>query len=433
MVGCFKKNKALCSLFVYLVLPMVMFIAIQPANADDNVLDEMIKESYHSAVDDRFDNFLFRSDMGIDSDYAIVSKKTIATTEKAIAFYQDILSRGGWPKLAVHNLRLGSSTALVQKLRERLIISGDLDSSKGFSSVFDSYVESAVKLFQMRHGLHPSGVVDDSTISAMNVPVDFRIRQLRLNLVRIEKLLEKNMGISYVLVNIPAASLEAVANGKVELRSEVIVGRIDRQTPILHSRINRIIFNPYWVIPRSIIKNDVMSLLRQYPQYLKDNNIHMINDKGKEVFSEEVDWNSDDPPNFIFRQEPGKINAMASTKIEFYSQYNTYMHDTPEPTLFNNILRFETSGCVRVRNIIDLDVWLLKNNPDWSRYNIEEVIKTRKTTPIQLAKEVPIHFVYISAWSSKDSIIQFRDDIYGLDNVHIEYIPLPERHYEDHA
>ncbi|KAE9517874.1 murein L,D-transpeptidase [Candidatus Liberibacter asiaticus] len=426
MVGYLKINKRLYCFFVYLILPMGLSLVEQPIHA--SVLDEIINESYHSIVNDRFDNFLARVDMGIDSDIPIISKETIAQTEKAIAFYQDILSRGGWPELPIRPLHLGNSSVSVQRLRERLIISGDLDPSKGLSVAFDAYVESAVKLFQMRHGLDPSGMVDSSTLEAMNVPVDLRIRQLQVNLMRIKKLLEQKMGLRYVLVNIPAASLEAVENGKVGLRSTVIVGRVDRQTPILHSRINRIMFNPYWVIPRSIIQKDMMALLRQDPQYLKDNNIHMIDEKGKEVFVEEVDWNSPEPPNFIFRQDPGKINAMASTKIEFYSRNNTYMHDTPEPILFNNVVRFETSGCVRVRNIIDLDVWLLKDTPTWSRYHIEEVVKTRKTTPVKLATEVPVHFVYISAWSPKDSIIQFRDDIYGLDNVHVGIIPLPEDH-----
>ncbi|AKK19915.1 L,D-transpeptidase family protein [Candidatus Liberibacter africanus] len=431
MIEYLKRNKILHRFFVYLMLPMVVFVIRYPARAD--VLDEMIKESYHTSIDGRFDNVLSRSEMSVNSDSALVSKMTVAQMEKAIAFYQSIQDRGGWPQLESHHLHLGSSSVLVQRLRERLIISGDLDSSKGFSSVFDSYVESAVKFFQIRHGLLPSGIVDDSTLQALNVSVEMRIRQLRVNLLRINNLLGKKMGVRYVMVNIPSASLEAVDSGRVELRSVVIVGKVDRQTPILHSRINRIVFNPYWVIPRSIIQKDIMAIQRQDPQYLKENNIHMINDRGKEVFADEVDWDSADAPNFLFRQDPGKINAMASTKIEFYSRNNTYMHDTPDPTLFDNVLRFETSGCVRVRNIMDLNIWLLKNNSNWSRYNIEEVVKTRKTTPVQLTKEIPIHFIYISAWSTKDSIIQFRDDIYGLDNIHIESIPLPEEHSVDSA
>ncbi|KGB27422.1 amidase [Candidatus Liberibacter solanacearum] len=412
--------------FTYLILLMGLFLVKYPVRAD--ILDEITKESYHANVDNRFDTFLSRPDIGIDSDAAIVSNETITNTEKAIVFYQDIVSRGGWQQLANRPLRLGDSSVLVQKLRERLIISGDLDSSKGFSSVFDSYVESAVKFFQARHGLFPDGVVDIATLKAINVPADLRLRQLRVNLLRISNLLKSKMGSRYVLINIPSASMEAVENDKVALRSVAIVGRIDRQTPILHSKIDRIMLNPYWVIPRSIIKKDLVELVREYPEYLKESNIHIINDKGKEVLPEDVDWNSADLPHFIFRQDSGKNNAMASTKIEFYSQNNSYMHDTPEPFLFSNTVRFETSGCVRVKNIIDLNVWLLKNMPGWSRHDIEEVIKTRKTTPVKLDMEVLIHFVYISAWSTKDLVVQFRDDVYGLDNVYINSIPLPGKY-----
>ncbi|CAL9918927.1 L,D-transpeptidase YcbB [Candidatus Liberibacter solanacearum] len=207
--------------FTYLILLMGLFLVRYPVRAD--ILDEITKESYHANVDNRFDTFLSRPDIGIDSYAAIVSNETIANTEKAIVFYQDIVSRGGWQQLANRPLRLGDSSVLVQKLRERLIISGDLDSSKGFSSVFDSYVESAVKFFQARHGLFPDGVVDIATLKAINVPADLRLRQLRVNLLRISNLLKSKMGSRYVLINIPSASMEAVENDKVALRSVAIV------------------------------------------------------------------------------------------------------------------------------------------------------------------------------------------------------------------
>ncbi|MBY7649250.1 MAG: amidase [Candidatus Liberibacter europaeus] len=403
------------------------FIVCPPLYAD--VLDDVIKDFYHSNSDGRFDTLLSRSDIEIDSDNAIVSNATVANIKKAILFYQSIVDKGGWPQLPYDkSLQLGSTSILVQKLRERLIISHDLDPSKGFSTVFDSYVESAVKYFQVRHGLPPEGIVTESTIRAMNVPADVRLRQLRVNLARILALLKQNMGNRYVIVNIPSATIDAVEGDKVVWSSVAIVGRTDRQTPILHSKINRIVLNPYWVIPRSIIKNDVMSLMRQDPSYLTESNIHLINYEGVEVKPEDVDWHASEAPNLIFRQDPGKINAMASTKIEFYSQSNAYMHDTPEPALFRNPMRFETSGCVRVSNITNLSVWLLKDTPGWSRNNIEKVIQTRKTTPIIVNNPISVHFVYISAWSAKDLVVQFRDDVYGLDNIHKASVPLSISH-----
>jgi len=117
----------------------------------------------------------------------------------------------------------------------------------------------------------------------------------------------------------------------------------------------------------------------------------------------------------MFRQDPGKTNAMASTKINFHNPNNEYMHDTPEQGLFNKLMRFDSSGCVRVQNVRDLATWLLSETPGWPRQHIEQVISTRVNTPITLAAEVPVYFVYISAWSARDGIVQFRDDIYNLD------------------
>ncbi|MFY8102127.1 MAG: L,D-transpeptidase family protein, partial [Allorhizobium sp.] len=136
---------------------------------------------------------------------------------------------------------------------------------------------------------------------------------------------------------------------------------------------------------------------------------------GNEVPPETVDWNAEKAPNLMFRQDPGKINAMASTKIDFHNPHNEYMHDTPQQGLFNKLMRFESSGCIRVQNVRDLVTWLLRDTPGWSRQEIERVITTRQNTPIKLAEEVPVYIVYITAWSTRDNIVQFRDDIYQKD------------------
>ncbi|AHA27698.1 L,D-transpeptidase family protein [Candidatus Liberibacter americanus] len=414
--------------FIPLILCFLYSIFFVSFSVYANTLDEVIENSYHSNANSSFDASISSINYKMNSDVPLVSSISVANIERSIAFYRSIVNRGGWQELPEYgSMRLGDNGVLVQRLRERLIISGDLDPSLGFSAVFDSYVKAAVEFFQIRHGLLPNGIVDKSTIAAMNVPADFRLRQLLVNLSRIKIMLKKNMGSRYVVANIPDATIEAVDGGKVAFRSIAIVGRVDRQTPILHSKIRRIVFNPYWVIPRSIIKKDIIDLIREYPSYLKDNNIRILNYKGIEITPEDVDWELPDASNFIFRQDPGKINAMASTKIEFYSNANVYMHDTPEPALFGNIDRFETSGCIRVSNITNLSLWLLKETPGWSRSHIEEIIKTRKTTPVVLSAEVPIHFIYISAWSVKDSVVQFRDDIYGLDNIST-HVPSPIVH-----
>ena len=219
------------------------------------------------------------------------------------------------------------------------------------------------------------------------------------------------------MVNIPAARIEAVEGGNVSQRHTAVVGKIDRQTPILNSKIHEVILNPYWTAPKSIIQKDIIPLMRKNPQYLANNKIRLYNAQGQEVPPESVDWNTDDAVKLMFRQDPGKINAMSSTKINFHNQHAVYMHDTPQKSYFNKLMRFDSSGCVRVQNVRDLDVWLLKNTAGWDRQNIENTIKSGVNTPIQVSDPVPLHFVYITAWSTGDGVVQFRDDIYKMDGA----------------
>jgi L,D-transpeptidase YcbB len=158
-------------------------------------------------------------------------------------------------------------------------------------------------------------------------------------------------------------------------------------------------------------------LMRKDPTYLTRNNIRLFDGKGTEVPPEAVDWNAPKAPNLMFRQDPGKNNAMASTKINFHNPNNEYMHDTPQQGLFNKLMRFESSGCVRVQNVRDLITWLLRDTAPWTRQEIERVIALRQNNPIKLAQEVPVYFVYITAWSAKDGVVQFRDDIYQRDGA----------------
>ncbi|RVI10046.1 murein L,D-transpeptidase, partial [Sinorhizobium meliloti] len=175
--------------------------------------------------------------------------------------------------------------------------------------------------------------------------------------------------------------------------------------------------NPYWTAPRSIIQKDIMPLMRKDPTYLARNAIRLLDGNGNEVSPETIDWQAEKAPNLMFRQDPGKINAMSSTKINFHNEHAVYMHDTPQQGLFNKLMRFESSGCVRVQNVRDLSTWLLKETPGWARQQIEATIKSGVNTPIKLAEEVPVYFTYITAWSAKDRVVQFRDDIYQRDGA----------------
>lgn len=382
-------------------------------------LQAIINSPRRGNWEDQFDAKNSRATTDVATRIPVTSQATVGFVERAIVKYQGIVARGGWPMIpADKKLQLGSIEPEVRLLRQRLMVSGDLDAAGGISNSFDSYVDGAVKKFQARHGLPADGVIGSFTFQALNVPADIRLGQLETNLVRLRSM-SGSLGERYVMVNIPAAKIEAVENGRVVQRHTAIVGQIDRQTPIFNSKIHEIILNPYWTAPRSIIERDIVPLMRKDPTYLERNSIRLIDNKGNEVDPQTIDWFAEEAPNLIFRQDPGKINAMASTKINFHNPYAVYMHDTPQKSLFNKLMRFESSGCVRVQNVRDLTTWLLRDTPGWSRQQIEATIQTGKNMPILLTKPVPVYFVYITAWASEDGVVQFRNDVYKRDGADV--------------
>lgn len=381
--------------------------------------DMALSAAGQGSWDDQFDSQA-SGGVQVASNQPVLSLATTGYTEMAIAQYNRIVALGGWPMVPAEQgtLQIGMLHPAVSALRQRLFVSGDLAREAGMSQAFDSYVDAAVRRFQARHGLPSDGVVGAVTYRAMNVSAQMRLNQLYTNLERLHKMTAKTVRESrFVMVNIPAAQIEVVQDGVVAQRHTAIVGKIDRQTPLLDSKINEVILNPFWTVPKSIIRRDIIPLMRKSPDYLTQNNIRLFDKKGQEVSPQSVDWNTDEAVNLMFRQDPGKINAMSSTKINFYNPYAVYMHDTPQQGMFNNLMRFDSSGCIRVQNIRDLNLWILQNTPGWDRARMEAVIRSRQNTPIAVRDPVPLHFVYISAWSTGDGVIQFRDDIYHMDGA----------------
>lgn len=347
-----------------------------------------------------------------------LSPQTLAATEQAIERYRDIINRGGWGQLPENTrLRLGARGPAVVALKQRLILSGDIEPTGGTPDTFDSYVEGAVKRFQTRHGLNATGIVSGATVTAMNVPADVRLRQLETNLVRLRSF-AGNLGNRYVIVNIPAALVETVENGQVYSRHAAGVGKIDRQSPIMNAKIVEINFNPFWTVPASIIKKDLIPKMRADPNYLRENKIRVYNLQGIEVPSEQVNWNSDEATKFMFRQDPGAdLNSMGFVRINIPNPHGVYMHDTPAKGIFGDDFRFVSSGCVRVQNVRDYVAWLLKETPGWSRDQIDEAIRSGQRIDARLVQPVNVYWTYVTAWALPDGLVQFRDDIYNRDGL----------------
>ena len=224
----------------------------------------------------------------------VLSQATFDATAGAISRYQSLVSAGGWPVVRAERvMRLGSEGDVVVTLRRRLAASGDLDPSAGDLPVFDSFVDAGVRRFQARHGLQQTGIVDKDTLSALNVPADVRLRQLQINLVRL-KAFSGNLGERFVMANIPAAAVETVENGVVATHHVAGVGRFERQSPVMMTKATDIDFNPFWTVPASIIKKDLIPRMQSDPNYLAEHKIRIFDKAGNEVQASQINWNSDD-------------------------------------------------------------------------------------------------------------------------------------------
>lgn len=347
------------------------------------------------------------------------SAETAAYTQAAIQQYSAIMQSGGWPTVPGEQLlKIGVRAPSVVRLRERLAITGDLPQVGGASDSFDSFVDGAVRRFQQRHGLIADGVVANDTLRRINVPVETRLRQLELNLARVQAL-SGDLGERYVMVNVPGAEIETVDAGIVHSRHHAVVGKIDRQTPLLDSKITEINFNPFWTVPKSIILKDLIPKMRTDPQYLDRQKIRIYDQKGNPLDWRMIDWNSEEAVNYLFRQDPGDLNSMGSVKINFPSPEGVYMHDTPQKGLFGGDNRFHSSGCVRVQNVREYVFWILKNTPEWPQERIMQVMTNGERIDAKVTDPVPLYFQYVTAWANSDGIVQFRDDIYQRDGADV--------------
>ncbi len=348
----------------------------------------------------------------------ILSTQTVAATEAAIEQFREIVANGGWPQVpAGHQLRLGVSSPAVSTLRKRLIVSGDIGHETGTSPIFDSYVEAAVRRFQARHGIIETGVVNQQTFAALNVPAETRLRQLETNLVRLRSF-SRDLGNRYVTANIPAATVETVENGQVVTHHIAGVGKIDRQSPVMQTKAIQVNFNPFWTVPASVIRKDLIPKMQADPNYLHDNHIRVYNKEGQELQPEQINWRSLDALNYKFRQDiGGDFNSLGVVRIDIANPYGVYMHDTPAKGVFGDDFRFVSSGCIRLQNVRDYVAFLLRETPGWDRDHIDQVIASGERVDVKITPPVPVYWVYVTAWGAPDGVTQFRDDIYQRDGL----------------
>ncbi len=361
--------------------------------------------------------------------------------------YRALAAAGGWPSVPDGpTLKPGMTDPRVASMRARLQVTRDYVAGSpapttpppstaqvgGTSPApgpdyFDADLEAAVMRFQERHGLTADGAVGPATRTAMNVPVEDRIDQIRVNLERARWVLHEIKG-ELVVVDVAGFDVSYFRDDEPIWTSKVIVGRPYRETPIFKSLITYVVFNPTWTIPPTILVKDKLPVIKRDPGYLKRNNIRVIDARGREVDPYSVNWSqygAGRMPPYQLRQDPGEDNALGLVKIMFPNPHMVYLHDTPAKSLFDKDERTFSSGCIRVQKAFELAELVLRDPQRWNQQAMAEVVATKKMQTVNLAKPVPVLILYWTAQPRPDGQVIFRNDVYGRDPATLAALDSP--------
>ena len=362
--------------------------------------------------------------------HPLLSPGNIEPLKAAIKRYTDIVAHGGWTTVPPLQMEAGTNNEAVSLLRQRLAAEGDLKvEPSGFSGPnnFDQDVGDALRRFQDRYGLNPTGDLMDPdrlkngtrTVAALNVSAQARLAQLNANLKRLQQqVIAKGR---YVVVNIPGQQIEAVDNNVVALRLNGVVGKPERPSPMLSSNIEEVKFNPIWTLPPTVVKEDLIpkgqSLQAKGVDVLAKFGIDAYDGNGRKLDTSTLNWSSQTTANLRFSEQPGKDNPLGFAKLDFASPESVYMHDTPSSKLFDKSYRAASSGCIRVDHMDRLVSWLLKDTDGWSPARVAGMKESGESKIVRIKRSVPLHWVYITAWATEDGTVHFRRDLYGKDQA----------------
>ncbi|MCC5870655.1 MAG: L,D-transpeptidase family protein, partial [Gammaproteobacteria bacterium] len=351
----------------------------------------------------------------------------------ALATYRAIADQGGWPTVpAGPTLRPGDRSPRVAALRDRLHASGGLDAAAAGSpdaesdadgqaaaldeDYYDADLERAVRLFQRRHALTEDAIVGPRTLAALNVSVESRIDQLRVNIERVRWVF-RDLGPRYVIANIARFRVSLIEDGESVWETRAVVGRSYRQTPVFRSNMRYLVFNPTWTVPPGILARDLLPEIRRDPETLTRRNMVVLDLQGRPVDASTLDWQALPTRGFpyMIRQQPGPDNALGQVKFMYPNPYHVYMHDTPARNLFGETDRAFSSGCVRLDNPLEFARILLADSPGWDDAGIARVIAEGRQRTVNLPQPLPVLTIYATAVPENGEVL-FLPDVYSRDN-----------------
>jgi len=362
-------------------------------------------------------------DLNLFMNNLLPTHKYYKNLRTVLPLYQEMAATGGWPSIASgRSIHPGENDARIPTIKSRLQIEGFLQAAPTATdtTTYDELLAQAVIKFQLRHGLTGDGVIGTATIAAMNVTAQQKVRQILVNLERWRGK-DHDLGKKYVLIDIAGFHLEGITDDQVILDMPVIVGTILNQTPIFSDRIQYMEINPFWNIPPSIARNEMLEEVKKDNNFLNSSNIRLFSDwsnEASEINPLCIDWNKINPQqmsHFKLRQEPGKKNALGSIKFIFPNSHSVYMHDTPSQANFKHAKRAFSHGCIRLEQPVKLADFLMNKHNDWTQDRFHEIINSGKRTIVHLPEPPPVHITYQTVKSDQQGLASFHPDIYDQD------------------
>ncbi len=373
----------------------------------------------------RFDLASFLSRLGVSTDIPVLldglepQRPGYKGLRQAYRHYAAIAGYGGWSTLpsSMPSLKPGMRHASVPRLRVRLRAEFGDRVGESDSTHYDADLVAAVKHFQRNNGLEEDGVVGPHTRSILNIPVEDRMRSILASMER-WRWLPRDLGVRYLIVNLPAFELYLYEDGRVVWQTRVVVGDKKHHSPSISSNISVLTVNPKWHVPTKIAAKELIPKQLRNPDFFQRNGYQILwRDTREEIYPDEVDWDyySNNPEEFpyLIRQGSGEKNALGQLKFEMPSKHAIYLHDTPSKRYFARTERAFSHGCIRVQNPYKLAGLLLdKNDPEAGRETIRMDIDAEETKSVKLPEKVPVYLGYFTAWVDAEGEVNFRDDIY---------------------
>jgi L,D-transpeptidase YcbB len=345
-----------------------------------------------------------------------------------LARYRQVEQAGGWSALpAGPKLEPGMKDARVAALRGRLAAEGEVVAAgKGGADLLDPLLAAAVARFQARHGIEPDGVVGRRTLAELNVPVASRIGQIRVNLERLRWVARDREG-AHLLVDIAGYTARLYLDGQAAWDSKVVVGRPYRKTPAFRADLQYLVLNPRWVVPPTILREDVLPKVAADPGYLAAHDMQVVDAAGRAVEPGSIAWSDAASGGFPYQmvQKPGPKNPLGQIKFMLPNPYSIYLHDTPSRKLFRRTERAESSGCVRLEKPVELAVLLLDDPQHWSLEALQAELATGRTRTINVKHRVPVLVLYFTATALGQEGVQFRPDLYERDGEVLKALDRP--------